>query len=778
MINEILLTAKVVLASIGSVFLIGWVFSKIALIIFKIDAESEKIWLASPLVGVGAIILICQNLLYLGVPVKYSALLMWSGTFFGGTYILLKGVHKPLGIPMMALVSGIIIYLIHALGLIILGPSNYYGHGWGDMYNYVSTAQFFVDYPFSSTIDSHEFMRTANYYKEDRIGQSVLHAFVTATAGADAQQTFGAVSIMSPFLVFFAFRLLSIILNFDNKFAYPAAVVASLSPSIAILHLDCFFSNVMVLPFLMIWPIMSADGEGKISAFRVIVSGLHLAVVAAIYTEMFLPLLLCSFIVFVFISLRAWSVLGLVFAFNNFVFRKVIFGMVVLAVALLSNIGFVDGIKNITHRTISPGILDFIFPWAFDLEGFVRLWTGDQVLDIANSWQTVILFNTLTISVVVLSFICIFRLYLLSSRLQSFCAMENILKVALMMSFPLAPLFMSIVGERGFPYQFYKLLLTVWPMILFFAAYSFILFASGKRASKYVLTFQLMFIFLNGSLTADSAIASTDPATVAKSGRGGAHLLIDNNFVLLRSRLKSLNGENLYLWWWDNALYNGLWRGRWISYYARNNNLWSAQPTPPAGDGHSQWAQLPHYNGKSIIGISWKEIDHPRRQIIGSLASGTDPFYIYYLDSEKEIIELDMASRKILTRMMKLTVTQDTDAVTWYPIWVSGVQGAATLISVRFDDGNLIFRYDQWGYPPEPIALGGACHGTQILLKLTIDELQSKFSVDCNGENSIMNIVPVATHLKLHDTLGINNVVDKLEGKYPLAEAFPGTIVE
>jgi hypothetical protein len=778
MINEVLLTIAVIAVAMASVFIIGFPMVSLAARQFEISCTPEQLWAAAPLVGAGAIILICQNLLYLDVRSSYSAVLIWAVIGLGAINFISKLQSIFASIPWKLIGTGVAIYAIHGSGLLVSGASNYYGYGFGDMYNYVATAQFFMDFPFHSAVATQEYLQTGHFYQLDRIGQSVLHAFIASSSGADAQQAFGATILLSPMLIFFSLFLLGACLGIERRFAYPAAIIASLSPAVANVHLECFFSQAMAIPFIFLWPLAISRLRSHQGVRSSLMAGLLFAVTAAIYTEVIAPLMVITAVVSLasYCSRRGEEALQsqTIWYKPQGGFASLALLSLTLVIGIAANGGYLKNAIGVMERTTGSGVLDFIYPWALKSEGLARLWIGNQVL----SPSKYLLYSLVVASsaVVLAAFACVGSLYRRNS-------MPVLLSCTLIACIPLAPLFLSVFTINKYPYQFFKLLLMVWPLILFLAT-NWIAELLSKRCQRRCAAyyFQIALICVCLGLTNRLAIASTKPETVANSARGGVHLLIDENFKLIRSLLGRLEGRRIYIWWVDNALYNGNWRGRWLAYYARKNDVWMFNPTPPSGSGGSPLAFLPIDPIKTpVLGISWKEIPIGTREKLGSFLAGTDPFWVYSLATDSEVRRLDHELSRYLrpfSRVMRLSVDQHTEPDTWYPLWAVGQPGAATLVSINFGKSGVRFRYDHWGYRIPIINAGGRCEGAELLVSVGVDENNGKLSLSCNGWLGHANIVQTKTYLGLEDPLGINGVTETLEGKYPLAKTFPGKITE
>lgn len=643
MINEGLQTLIVVTVAISSVFLLGYPLANFAVKHLGVSCSSEQLWAVAPLVGTGTIILVCQNLLYVDVRIPYSAILLWVGIGLVIVASIVKARFSFSDIPWKLIATGVTVYVVHGAGLLISGVSNYYGYGWGDMYNYVAQAQFFIDFPYSTTFDAHEYVYVANAYKHDRIGQSVLHAFIAASSGADAQQTFGATILLSPMLIFFSLFLLSTRLGIERRFAFPAAVIASLSPAIASVHLECFFSQAMATPFVFLWPLVVSRLRSHPGLRSSLVAGLLLAVTAAIYTEVLLPLILIAVIV---LLVAHWHngtnnasttlPVGLRQPWRGSVGALLSFGLV-LVVGVCANIGYFKSAIGVMLRTTSSGVLGVLYPWAFKPEGLARLWIGHQSPS-PSGW---LLYALVSASGLAVLTAVAYAGSLCKKNLepeQEFSALVTCM--------PLAPLLLSMLTKNEYPYQFFKLLLIVWPLILFFAACGLAEWISRISRGPSFIYFQIALVSVCFALTNQIVSASIRPETTANSSRGGSHLLIDANFKQMRTAFDGMNGKQIYIWWYDKALWDGSWRGRWLAYFARNNIVWSMKPIDSSVPG-AMFESLP-INAIKVpaFGISWKEVPVGTKVKIGSSAAGTDPFWLYQLTNDTEVRRLDQVSRE------------------------------------------------------------------------------------------------------------------------------------
>jgi hypothetical protein len=86
--EEIILTARVISIALISCFAIGLPAVVIGSSFCKNRPDAEDVWFYTPLVGASFVILVCQNLLYVDVPISKSAGLVWTLAAAGWIWLL------------------------------------------------------------------------------------------------------------------------------------------------------------------------------------------------------------------------------------------------------------------------------------------------------------------------------------------------------------------------------------------------------------------------------------------------------------------------------------------------------------------------------------------------------------------------------------------------------------------------------------------------------------------------------------------------------------------
>ena len=152
---------------------------------------------------------------------------------------------------------------------------------------------------------------------------------------------------------------------------------------------------------------------------------------------------------------------------------------------------------------------------------------------------------------------------------------------------------------------------------------------------------------------------------------------------------------------------------------------------------------------------------------------------VYETTSQQEMHRLLDASRITLFHKFKLDVTLDFDPASWYPVWVAGKSGNATLLTMKFGEFNA-FRYDQSGVPAAYLTPRGDCKGKVILLTLRLMQLDKRLQLECNDAAAEADLPSSYSSLENRGPahLGWSTGITSFGGKEPLGERFPGSVVE
>jgi hypothetical protein len=230
--------------------------------------------------GFFLVVLIPQNLVYLGLPVRISAWLLlaaalvqvgwcchklvtWTRTFYANAEI------RTLAVIILLTIT------FHGIVPIRQGLEWYYGKGYDDQINYVLLAEFLKEEPYNTSeqeiglrpwlVRPVGFRDTAEQLginpgpglqmtglKKERIGQSIITAEISVWSGTDAKGGYAATVIF--FLTMLAISLYVFLreIGIDRFMAGSGALLAALLPVVTRLSLDGFLSQtstLFVFPF-------------------------------------------------------------------------------------------------------------------------------------------------------------------------------------------------------------------------------------------------------------------------------------------------------------------------------------------------------------------------------------------------------------------------------------------------------------------------------------------------------------------------------------------------
>lgn len=374
--NNILLTIACILVTIATPFIFGLPLPRW----LSRHREHEMLWVKAPFIGLGVIILVLQNLVYMDLRLGLTTFVLWGGAALVWARIYSKHSSGELlsGVPRGLLVAALIVYLIQGLGIFCLGSKYYLARTWIDQYNYTAGTQCLMDHPFSmklADVQWQPYLYKGIQVARDRIGQCIVQGFLAETLHSDAKTLFEPAILLSPLLMVFAIYGLGRRLQLSSRAAVLAAGAGGLLPSVAYIHLHSFFSQAFGTPFLLIFPLflddlLIAPGWGRILAAAIV-----LAAGISCYPE-FIALFVLEAVV-VMAVFFAGEIRTIALPFNGrgwlLTIRKSGFVFLVFAVALALNPGFARCVLGIMSSVTAPGLLLGIFPHASDIRGIERL---------------------------------------------------------------------------------------------------------------------------------------------------------------------------------------------------------------------------------------------------------------------------------------------------------------------------------------------------------------------------------------------------------------------
>lgn len=520
------------------------------------EKDSSRFWIKVFFIGLSVIVLPLQNLAYLNVPLKYSAFILWAITGILLVFLLLKRPVKIPAINRTIFSFAGFIYLFHSLGLLIVGAKYYLGRAWIDQFNYVSTAQFLIDYPYMASYERFSnmpYLYEAVFKKADRIGQSILHGFFSVSSFNDSKVLFEPTIMLTVPLIFLASYLLSLRIGFQKKDALLAGLFASVMPSITVLHLESFLSNAIGIPFLIILPVFVIDALESKRWQDFVMLSLIIATATSIYTE-FLPL---------------FALIVLVISTVTMIKKEQRRSSVVLVLASISAVFALNpfsssGIFRILARTSMSNVLAHVYPFALSYEGLARLW----FVNVDFNHYIEILVKGLAVTITALAYIGLLLL---------FWEKRNRLILAILI-IVFIPLWLRIQPVPR-PYQFYKLLISVSPFLclglvsLGVYVRDVILQSTdnAKNIKKMIIKVPTLVLFIVLILSAGSTLILLVGSIYPNKG-SAAEILNSKEVKQAQTKLEKAKDDNILIISSHNLL-NG-----WLAYYGRQNKVWLINP--------------------------------------------------------------------------------------------------------------------------------------------------------------------------------------------------------
>ena len=305
-------------------FVLGFCCSGVGLVLrFLLPNEFSLLHkvLFSLLGGVFLVVLVAQNLVYLGVPVRISAWLLFGAALVQvwlcrhNFLARIRTLCANADIRTLTVVI-LLIILFHGIVPIRQGLEWYYGKGHDDQLNCVLTAEFLKEEPYCTTgkeialrpwlVRPVGYQDTAKQMgvisepegemialKKEKIGQSILMAEISVWSGTNAKGGYAAAVIFSLTLLAICLYVLLRETGLDQFMAGSGALVAAFLPAVTRLSLDGFLSEASILFVFPFLAIMLRRQQLNARNFTLFFS-LTLAYLVAAYPEI-APIAFCTF---------------------------------------------------------------------------------------------------------------------------------------------------------------------------------------------------------------------------------------------------------------------------------------------------------------------------------------------------------------------------------------------------------------------------------------------------------------------------------------------------
>ena len=517
--------------------------------------------------GLFLVVLIAQNLVYLGVPVRITAWLLLGAA----TVQLWLCSHKFVAsrrtfcsnADLRALTVVILLTLtFHSIVPIRQGLEWYYGKGHFDQINYVFLAEFLKDEPYKTT--EHEIglrpwlvgpvgfkdsaeqsgipSRTGQQMiglKKQRIGQSIITAEISVWSGTDGKGGYAATVIF--FLTVLAMCLYISLreAGIDRFMAGSGALLAALLPGMTRLSLNGFLSQVSILFVFPFFASLLRHQDLSARSFTMFF-GFTLAYLIAAYSEI-APLGLCTLFLGVLFVRR-----------DKFGAKRLILMSTILLIALLNPYYLRNLIEFLEQQYYTAAnaasLWDNVAPNVVTLRGWTEL-----IFGVITSPSFAMFFDYCTI---VLGFLFLAGAFFLSRRDRP--VIGAILLPAIFVS--------SFLATRT-PFSYYpiaKITLSILPLVigLVFVALSRI--APNCHARPITILKKL----LPAILVAAVAAGSVRYYSEVLNNEGLLQFVREPRFLNVCRDLEQIKNKRVFLFENDRLL------TPWLCYHARHNDVY------------------------------------------------------------------------------------------------------------------------------------------------------------------------------------------------------------
>jgi len=522
-------------------------------------------WLDAPFLGISAIILLLQNAIYFGFPLRLTswpfvallgvafALMVWRGR--------IRGIRAVF--PTAPFLIAIAVVVMHGVGLWIVGIKDYTGRAWGDQINYNFIAHYLIDFVFGSRPPISEPAALMGFVRsQSRIGQSTLHGFFTTLFPIGTKALFEPTVLLSAPLVSLAIFAHGVRARLPVYAACLLAGVAGALPAVAAVHLESFLSHALALPFLLYLPVLLDRAVERSSWSSYLRAGLVAASTTAIYLEFYFFVEACVLVfaaVAWFEADRRWRNLPAL-------------AMVALLPSLLRATHGLAGVLGYLTRPV----LAHVYPWASSLEGIERLWAGDLVgVQLASMTPAA---HAVAVALLGVGYLGLFReiwLEFIHASVAFPKRLHGVSRAMYTCALAMLPLAILIRDDQH-PYQFYKLLLTVAPLVVWGAGCAawHAPMSIGRKQRELVGTFAAAVVgIVAASGTFSMARASAKPS---EPPRHWSVITQDPGFRAIENVLSGTYDRDVIQCVSDRFTYG--YANGWLTLLGKRNRIWVLNP--------------------------------------------------------------------------------------------------------------------------------------------------------------------------------------------------------
>ena len=517
--------------------------------------------------GFFLVVLIPQNLIYLGVPVRISGwLILAAGS---GTALVVSSQVPCLdtGIlfinPDIGTLAVVILLTIvfHGFVPIRQGLEWYYGKGYPDQRNYVQQAEFLKEEPYSTSaqdvglrpwlvsnvgfhLNAEQIgMKTGPGFgmtglKNERIGQSIINAEMSVWSGTDGKTGYAATVIFYLALLAVCLYALLCEAGINHFMAGSGALVAAFLPAVTRLSLDGFLSQVSTLFIFPFFACLLRPLDLSARSFTLFFS-LTLAYLVAAYSDI-APIGFCTLF------------LGVMFVrHDNFRIKRLMLMSTILLIVLLNPYYLRNLIQFLGQQYYTAAhatSMSTSAPNVLSLDGWSELIFG------AAATPPIALF--FDCCAIVLGLLFLAGIILLTTR-------ERLIIGAILLPVVLVILYLASRTPPSY-YPMAKITVTILPFLiaLVFAALSRI--AAKNREHPVVVLKKL----LSALIVAAAAAASVRYYSEVLANEGLLSYVRESRFQNVCRELGKIKSKRVLIFETNPSLTS------WLCYHARHNDVY------------------------------------------------------------------------------------------------------------------------------------------------------------------------------------------------------------
>jgi hypothetical protein len=568
---------------------------------------NEMDWLWAPFIGIGTLILIVHQLVYLDITVAQSTPFFWAA--IASCWIVLicgYGWRTPFqNCPWRVLVAVCVVYLVHGAGMLLLGAESYFGRAYTDRFNYISLSQFVSEAPFSLSwerLDHRAYLADGLKIKNERIGVTTLQAFIACTLRVPTADTFDPAMLLGPAFVVSALALFSRLCSFSQRGSLSIGMAAGLLPGLATIQLSSFLGQVIATPFLFASAVAAGMLAARWTFRRLLLTAFLFAATVSIYLE-FAPLLMAILVGAVLASLWIGTLRIRTAAL-------LIPTVLLLSLAIYPQFILASQYSLVGRAATNTSHSDWPCSWLSGFREFGAIWLSDQAVlhrgEPARTGAKVIgLLLTLCAAFGLVRTAWNALCFRLTAPLLT---PEGCTLAILAAALGIGPFI--VLAHPRFEYQSVKLMITispVWVMGLGFELRRRSIARTQELSQSAWARFVLSPYSLGISIILLGLCAVWQTTEVSTTGHVDYSLhshLLDPSVRQVRSQLEHYRAESIVLACGSGHIWNS-----YLSYAARNNQVWLANPIIndriSLGCTHvNDTKYIPFANGRELVDLS------------------------------------------------------------------------------------------------------------------------------------------------------------------------------